>query len=358
MPSKSDCREVFYTKVRRLCFRAVYEMKLLRWDIRLPENSHDPYYDFIRKYAAGQGRISFRPEEVDVGRANQATKDWLVACGEAVSRLPRRDVCTLYVYTSTMYYVANDFLRKGVVANMYYLPEWTAQATTLAFQSMDIASYVKPSMTGSAEAVALRKAVAAGAAMKRPIPWTERTATAYFEARDSPVRKALLDAKPILSKRLFSELARDAAMGSTGIMFYAQAKDIVNEVRSLDDYLRVIPDISVGTWRKIVTKFITDMDSIIARMPVIKSLMVTYRGTQGTKAAETNRDKAYVSTSLSADQAKHFAGKRCCMQVAHLKAGGRALPLMYVSRYPVELEILLPHLKDRAIVTFKNMNSE
>ena len=323
----------------------------------MPENSHNPYYDFVKKYAAGRERIVFRPEEVDVGRADQAAKDWLVACGETVSSLPRRDVCTLYVYTSTVHYVAVDFLRNDVVGKLYDLPEWPAHATTLAFQGVDLASYVKPSMAGSLEAATLRKALKAGAAMKRPALWTERTAAAFFEARDSPVRAALLDAKSILSKRLFSELARRAAMASDGILFYVQAADVLSEVRSLDDYLAVMPDISAGTWRKIVAKFVVDMDSIIARMPATRSPLVTYRGTNGTKAATTTRDPAYVSTSLSVEQAKHFSGKRCCMTVARLKTGGSAIPLMCVSRYPVELEILLPRRKDRSFVTFESMKS-
>ena len=80
-------------------------MKLLSWGVQVPE-SNDPYYEFIKKYCAGRARIDFCAVDVDVGHVDQATKDWLVACGEAVSRLPRRDVCTLYVYTSTMHYVA------------------------------------------------------------------------------------------------------------------------------------------------------------------------------------------------------------------------------------------------------------
>ena len=329
-------------------------MKLLRWDVRVPETD-DPYFEFIKKYCAGRARIDFRAEDVDVGHVDQATEDWLVACCEAVSRLPRRDVCTLYVSTSTLYYVAVDFLRKGVVGKLYDKPaEWTRHAAALAFQGMDIASYIKPSMVGSATAVAVRKAIDTGAAMKRPVPWTEASATKFFEARESPVRAALLDAKPALSNRLFAELERQSAMASNGIMFYAQAKDVVPGVRNLEDYLRVIADIRAGTWRKIVSKFVADMDSIIARMPVTDSVIVTYRGTAGTKAAATRTDPAYVSTSLSAKQAKHFAGKSCCMQVARLKQGCRAIPLMCVSRYPVELEILLPRLKNRAFVTFEN----
>lgn len=317
---------------------------------------NDPYYEFIRKYCAGRARIDFRAEDIDVHHVDQTTQDWLVACCEAVSRLPRRDVCTLYVYTSTMSYVAINFLRKGVVDKLYeYEPtEWSRHAAVLAFEGMDLASYIKPSMAGSAAAVAVRKAIDAGAAMKRPAPWTEASATKFFEARESPVRAALLAAKPALSNRLFAELERRAAMASPGLMFYAQATDVVPGVRSLSDYMRVMADIRAGTWRKIVAKFIADMDSNLARMPVTKSVIVTYRGTVGTKAAATSRDPAYVSTSLSADQAKHFAGKSCCMQVARLRAGCRALPLMCVSRYPVELEILLPRLKNRAFVTFED----
>lgn len=331
-------------------------MKLLRWDVKLPEKSHDPYYDFVKMYCAGRARIEFRAEDINVPQdVDQATKDWLAACGEAVSRLPRRDVCTLYVYTSTMYYVAVDFLRKGVVGKLYETPaEWTRHAAALAFQGMDIAPYVKPSMTGTAAAVALREAIEAGAAMKRPKLWIKPTAIAFFEAREAPVREALLDAKPALSSRFFAELARRAAMGSPGVMFYTQAKDVVPGIRSLDDYLRVMANIRAGTWRKIVAKFVADMDSIISRMPAMESAIVTYRGTVGTKAAKTTLDPAYVSTSLSVDQAKYFAGKWCCVQVARLKAGCRAIPLMCVSRYPVEMEILLPRLKNRALVTFEN----
>ena len=89
---------------------------------------------------------------------------------------------------------------------------------------------------------------------------------------------------------LFSDLAWHAATSSKGISFYAQAEQVVPEIGSLEDFVRVLPSISEDTWRKIVSKFVDDLDNIIGRMPATKSDLKLYRGTEGVKAKVSSRD--------------------------------------------------------------------
>ena len=95
-------------------------------------------------------------------------------------------------------------------------------------------------------------------------------------------------------------------------------------------------------WRAILVQYIADLDALFARAPPLPYAVVVYRGVKQKEA----RGAWYTSTSMRRDVAAEFANKDSPIVLSiDVPRGTRLLPMCMVSRYPPEVELLLPKTK-------------
>ena len=100
--------------------------------------------------------------------------------------------------------------------------------------------------------------------------------------------------------------------------------------------------ITAEGWRAILVQCVADLDALFARAPPLPSPVVVFRGTKR-QARQEPRGAWYASTSMRREVAEGFANKESPMVLAvDVPRGARPLPLCMVSRYPPEVELLLP----------------
>lgn len=102
-------------------------------------------------------------------------------------------------------------------------------------------------------------------------------------------------------------------------------------------------------WLEYVIKpYVEDIRTVIRNAPPLKKSLYVYRGTR-TDVLSTNpgtfyKNLGFLSTSLNAEIALRFHNKnntRCCIQKILLLKGARVLPLMGISHFQPEMELLL-----------------
>ena len=100
-------------------------------------------------------------------------------------------------------------------------------------------------------------------------------------------------------------------------------------------------------WMEAIELFAKDLNRIIMGSPPLKTKLVVFRGVKNDyylKGSNNNyyKNKGFVSTSLSYSLAKAFSGGVCCLKRIVLLPGSRALFISGLSRFPTEIELLLP----------------
>ena len=93
-------------------------------------------------------------------------------------------------------------------------------------------------------------------------------------------------------------------------------------------------------WRAILVQYVADLDALFARAPRLPSAVVVFRGA----TQRENRGAWYTSTSMRRAVAEQFAKEGHVLSV-DVPRGARVLPMCMVSRYPPEVELLLPRTK-------------
>jgi hypothetical protein len=125
--------------------------------------------------------------------------------------------------------------------------------------------------------------------------------------------------------------------------------------------------LSMHFWTLVLKDFIHTLDKVIQHAPVLTSNLTVYRGTKTNLfTGKKNKSKrftgkpgdmyvntGYVSTSLDYTRAEFFAGKGYLQRI-FLPKGSRALPILGISLYPTELEILLPRDCTYLVRTLQN----
>jgi len=100
-------------------------------------------------------------------------------------------------------------------------------------------------------------------------------------------------------------------------------------------------------WKDVIDMYIADLNRIISNSPTPSKRMYVYRFVKEQFFLKQSRgfvflNKGYVSTSLSPHgMVQQFFGHY--MQRILIKPGSKLLLLLPISRYPKELEVLLPH---------------
>lgn len=101
----------------------------------------------------------------------------------------------------------------------------------------------------------------------------------------------------------------------------------------LSTFERAVPLMKAPDWKRILSRFVTDLDAVFAKMPPCRKSFQVYRGTGHASESAAS----YLSTSMSRDIAKEFGRVRRIT----IPVGARVIPLFCVSRYD-EHELLLP----------------
>lgn len=137
------------------------------------------------------------------------------------------------------------------------------------------------------------------------------------------------------------------------LAFILQARKIVPGIDTIDDYRRNFFRITEYEWKQIAEAFMADVDASFAFMPPVprtgsgREGLLVYRGGKDCEHVRRSADdEAYLSTTLSPSIAADFGrGKKGCVAELRVPSGRKVLPLLNITRYPAELEILLPRVK-------------
>jgi hypothetical protein len=100
-------------------------------------------------------------------------------------------------------------------------------------------------------------------------------------------------------------------------------------------------------WEKVVSMYVDDLNRIIRNAPVLKRPMTVYRGVKDDYYLKGLTGNVYVtngfvSTSLDPNIAQDFQeDSECCLKRITIMPGTHVIPLMSLSQFPHEKEILI-----------------
>jgi len=335
-------------------------------------NPPNPIHEFVRTYVAGRKRIAWKAVSLQVPKS--AAPSVIDAC-LAVQKLPRSDLCTLYIYTTQVVYnIVNSFLRSGSlpVKTFSHDPstEWQygqdlllASASASArtdYDAYDAYDAYKEYLKRGCEA-ALERYLSA---RDRTQFVTNGSTEAESKRKWAAVARSYRELRPFFTDTFLAACRSKAIEHNGGIAFYDQAKRVFRDVgfpsgvenriprsknhrgsqepsTSFELFKNAIPYITHAQWLQILQSYIADLDAIFAKMPPTSKGMLVHRGLSPASSAP---DKAYMSTTLDKEIALGFAdaATKCCVLTIPIHPGSRVVPMMPVTRYAAELEILLP----------------
>jgi hypothetical protein len=294
-------------------------MLLPKWDIHFQEPAFDgsPDFGFVKEYSAGRNPIKIINKRFDV-----ATEDplWLKDACQAVLKLSRYELCTLYAYSAQIYGIITGFLRhKGrskFNTTMVYdeSREWRWGQHFL---------HANPSLY-----------------LKKDVDQTMFTAflNAKKERNWSLLLKIYKKLRPSFTDAFLRACRTRALESNDGMLLFPQAARIYS-LTSVAAFKRIIPDLTNDAWIQVLKMFVSDIDSIFDKMPPTRSAMTVFRGVKNMKEIPT--DPSFASTTLDKATAKRFASKKCCVHEIEIPIGTKLIPLIPVGQYE-EQEILLP----------------
>lgn len=310
---------------------------VLVWDAKVDgPGVRNPYAEFVKKYIIGRKKIVFETSSMKVSPL------WNEMC-EAVARLPRHNICSLYIYTTQMYSVVSELLRSskpkydGFVVDS---KKWHGYVSSFS-DGISVPAFMKKYTDGKATAPKV-------ALIEKNVLLASRTETTDYEvfgpALDENTKKITAAAKKeraCFTKQFHEEIKEYVSEGSDGYVFYAQATRVLKPAKrwSVKEWCRVIPTIRPDTWAKIFAEYVRDIDEIFDMMPSAVGATL-HRGAKGV----FKKNASFSSMTLSKKVAKDYVDSTtgCCVTTIRVPPGGKVIPLFGISRYPVELEVLLP----------------
>jgi len=363
---------VTHKLLRGPCFFGIYLLKkdpsiksmtrapVMVWDMsRDKQDSPYPAYDFIRRYAAGRRKIVWTSNTIDA----HGDATWLTRACHTMTHLPRALLCTLHVYTTQLFVVVTEALRNpSHPQQLYDTASWESHAQNVLQKC--------PILPPHPQLAPVRDCLAAFQVLRKEKPhsafdaWNEKRT-----ALDKQFEQALTAARPYLS--LDHAIEHERFKCSPGIVLYSQARalfrgqpskyaTVVQAVNKLAHYRQIMPYITSAGWKRLVTLFIQDLDRVFQKMPPSPTMFL-YRGTKDLNLSRMRNDPSYLSTTLSKKVAIEFTDNEThsCVTRITVKRGSQVLPLLAVTRYHGELEVLLPR-KGRtcSFQTMKKKNTE
>ncbi len=147
-----------------------------------------------------------------------------------------------------------------------------------------------------------------------------------------------------------------------GYKFYGFDKDVIskalkdNDSKNIEElmkkFLKNVKLFNVSVKKLLVQKLNKTLSNVIKNAPAVTKTMTVYRGVKDSfftksdyknnKVNEVYLNKGYVSTSTNWSKSlSSFTGTSCCFSVITLLPGTRCLPIMGLSQFAEEAEILL-----------------
>lgn len=315
-------------------------------------NPSNPYLTFVSQYAAGTKSIDWKIKQMVLRTEDP---EYIKSACETVASLSRYDLCTLYTYTTPAYYLVTGLLRHNSGSSAFDTrlvhdpkTEWIFGLNVL-FSSIDklgCSSFLHTNIDK-------KRVLAFREAMSLPQCDTEEACKRKWDLVDH----LYAELRPNFTKGFLKLCHLKSIESNQGILFYHQAARLfsrspsafpkqVKKLKSFADYLKAIPVLTNRTWTKILKQYVRDIDSIIAQMPPTQRLISVFRGVPHDVVADRLlKDPSFVSTTLGKDIARGFVmndPQKCCVYRFDIPVGSRVLPLIGISRYFGEQEILLP----------------
>jgi hypothetical protein len=312
------------------------------------DRDKDSYALLTRTLLRGTRPLPWKRVQVDID--SNLDRRWLAKCSAFVVSLSRAEILTLYVYTSPSFCAVQDLLRGGTEYESLVFPADVSTCDAHGYRRNGAVLVWKRHGTGDVPPhVATR--VKAHFEADKDFGSAEEY-SAWYERWDDVIRLA----RPFLNARFWAR-ARAALVREhwRWNCHFAHAARCLRRkhVRShhgrvprepLARFRALLPHVKPEGWRAIMLQFAADLDAIFTKAPALRSSLTVFRGVDGRRSSISRRsDGAFTSTSLRREIAEGFTNKteKCCLVEMTLEPGARVLPMFMVSRYPVEMEVLL-----------------
>ena len=332
----------------------------VHWDqIRRHEREDKNAEGLITRALMNDAPLPWRRVGVDVD--TEVDRSWLAAMTRYVRGLPGTGVLTLYVYTTPAFSDVLDLMRGGTqyAKRVFLSPAELAKDRSGVARAGAWLLWARTIDSSLPRALAAR--VRAHLAARRAIDHTSEESTKRGWAAWDAGCDAILDAaRPHVGarfwKRVRMALAKDEWQWSCIFAHAARAlrrRHLSPEFEPwcarcsraqspLERFKAAFPYVTAAGWRAILVQYIADLDALFARAPPLPYAVVVYRGVKQKEA----RGAWYTSTSMRRDVAEEFANKESPIVLSiDVPRGTRLLPPCMVSRYPPEVELLLPKKK-------------
>lgn len=308
------------------------------WDTGI-ENPPNPYYEFVRQYAAGRTKMKWRKMRVDVSIQQ---KMWLDACSNALKALTRRELCTLYVYTTQAYATITDGLRNNGKFDVRSFQQ--KQADEWLYGLAVCITYIK----NQRQDIMLKLFV--GATPVDILNAFKDSVNAYLLDKTETTNKDIHDRfaklRPYFASK-FSKKCHELALEfHEGLIFYNQIVSVMKPPSHSITFIKtILPKLNASDWQTILHQFVVDLDALFTKLPPVPTTFNVFRGTRSRISQnQLLHDAAFSSTTLSRKVAQGFMDetRKCCVHTIRVPKGTHVLPVMLISRYYGELELLLP----------------
>jgi hypothetical protein len=310
--------------------------------------SEEEYSAFVTRYSAGKRRIRWVNKPMKLTTEDPA---WVAKACEAVRKLSRHDLCTLYTYTTQEYVTITSFLRhrgKKDDFDTEFVHKWENE-----WYNADSMRILVASLSNNKHSCYLDRKVDEKLAVAFKEAWMLPQATKQQSYRKwKLVDRLYSELRPHFTKRFLKLSHKKTVELNRGLLLFPQALRVyqkqpnvfpkeAGKLQSLADFKKAIPYMTNRTWIHVLEQYVEDMDAIMKKMPPTECAMTVFRGTAEKKAA----DPSYLSTTLSKAIARNFVSRdtqKCCVYRIEIPVGSHMLPIFCASRYWVEQEILLP----------------
>lgn len=334
-----------------------------RWAVGIA-NSINPMYDFTKKYVAGKSPIIWEAWNIDKYSDDIDDHEWLRSCCTRIQSLPRRDLCVIYIYTTQLFSHVTNYLRatsQGLSydAELEHDPDedfWGGYQMFIG--SVENGSYHKYLKSSYPKSVMTK--------LKKVLKME------HSQMKYTLMNELFKDITPYLNSKYHS-ISRDKQVEfGDGIVFYDQACRVLKlksaqlalkhndcseglmkqalNVTSLKTFKRIYPFMTNNIWLQVLHQFVLDLDEIFTKMPMTEIPIHLYRGISDPKVKNSQQsDPAFVSTSFNKSVVKDFVDRenQCCIMQYTIPKGSQVLPVMTLTRYEAEMEVLLPRFVDR-----------
>ena len=298
------------------------------------EGGQNPLVDFVRQYIAGRRTIVFSPKELPVKDTG-----WLASTCEAMRQLPRRQLCALYLYSTTIDYMISAFLRTGALPTVARVSSWPTHVYPFAAaHTRNLKRFRSEYNAGPALLAQLDRF----AAHRAGTPNEQRTKEWYdrADAIGHDINAAARRESKTLSAAFHADVLDFMMENSDAYALFDQARRVLPGVGTLAKWKRAMPTVTQSDWTRIMATYVQDADAVFDALPALPKAMTVYRGARGRVRV---KNASYTSTTLAKQVAKNFTGPSgCCIRSIRIPAGTHVVPMLPITRYSGELEILLP----------------